>query len=110
MAVNENKMDGLMMAMGHTEKLLGTEYLRVAIRHYEPGMPLTKVLYPKVAAVCGTSASRAERAMRHSIERAWDRADEEIRLAYFGYTINPDTGRPTVGEYVSRMARLCREN
>ena len=35
---------------------------------------VTKVLYPEVARKFGTTASRVERAIRHAIEVAWDRA------------------------------------
>ena len=35
---------------------------------------VTKRLYPEIAKKNGTTASRVERAIRHAIEVAWDRA------------------------------------
>ncbi len=65
---------------------------------------VTKVLYPSVAKKYDTSASRVERAIRHSIEVAWDRGDVEILTKYFGYTVNSLRGKPTNSEFVSMMA------
>lgn len=76
---------------------------------YEPGMKMTKEIYPAVARSKGTTAARAERCMRHSIEAAWERGSMEYQNKWFGYTIDPDRGKPTVGEYVATMARLKRE-
>ena len=41
---------------------------------------VTKVLYPSVAKLYGTTASRVERAIRHAIEVAWDRGDLEVLI------------------------------
>jgi two-component system response regulator (stage 0 sporulation protein A) len=48
--------------------------------------------------------------MRHSIERAWERGSIKAQETYFGYSIDPNTGRPTVSEFVARMAKLCHED
>ncbi len=106
--INEEKMDELLLTLGHDDYNRGTAQLRIAVRLYE-GQPLTKELYPAIAKVAGTTPARIERNIRHSIEKAWDRCPYDERLRFFGNSVNPNTGRPTVGQYVARMARLCRE-
>ena len=59
---------------------------------------------PAVADKYHTKASRVERAIRHSIEVAWDRGDVEVLTSYFGYTVNSLRGKPTNSEFVSLMA------
>jgi two-component system response regulator (stage 0 sporulation protein A) len=109
MMVNEQKMDNVLLLLGHDDFNRGTAYLREAVRLYEPGMALTKELYPAIARVHSTTGARVERCMRHSIDKAWGRGCQEARTRFFGYSYDPDTGRPQVGEYVARLARLCHE-
>ena len=104
------KLDKMLLELGHTENLLGTGYLRTAVDLYTPGTRFTKELYPAIAAAAGTTPDRVERAMRHSIERAWERGSIAAQETYFGYSIDPNTGRPTVSEYIARMAKLCHED
>lgn len=105
-----NKLDQIMMDLGHTDNLRGTGYLREAARIYRPGMSITKELYPAIAAAANSTPERVERAMRHSIETAWQRGSYALQYQYFGYSVDPQKGRPTVSEYVARMARLCNED
>lgn len=107
--INEEKLDRVLLDLGHDDFNRGTAYIRNAARIYEPGMGITKELYPALAKAAGTTPSRVERCMRHSIEKAWLRGTDEARLAWFGGSVNPQTGRPTTGEYVARLAKLCRE-
>lgn len=108
--INEQKMDRLLLELGHDDFNRGTAYLREAVKMYEPGMGITKEVYPTVAKRHGSTASRVERCMRHSIEKAWSRGNQEARMKYFGFSYSPELGRPTVGEYIARVARLCRED
>lgn len=104
-----NKTDRILMELGHPERLAGTEYLRRGLEMYRPGMSMTKELYPAIAKAVGSSPSRVERCMRHSIETAWSRGSMTAQLRFFGYTVDPQKGRPTVGEYVAAMARRVHE-
>ena len=107
--VNEQKLDDILLELGHDDFNRGTAQLRQAVKMYEPGMMMTKELYPALGRAVGSTASRVERNMRHTIERAWSRNDLQARLRYFGATVDPQRGKPTVGEYVARLHRLCRE-
>lgn len=110
MKINEVTLNENMRRLGHMEHLAGTEYLREGVRMYHRGIGMTKELYPGIAKAFDTTPSRVERAMRHSIERAWERGDYDTQLSMFGYTVNPATGQPTVGEWVATMAKLCRDS
>ena len=111
MRIDEEKLDRIMLELGHRENLLGTEYLRECVRQYakSPGR-LNKAIYPVVAEAKGTTAGRLERDMRHSIETAWKVGSTEAQFEYFGWSVDPVKCRPTVGEFIARMARLCRED
>lgn len=105
--INEEKMDEVLLELGHDDFSRGTDYVRQAVKMYEPGMPFTKQLYPALAKANDTTPGAIERSMRHSIEKAWTRGDERAQLRYFGCSVDPDSGKPTVSEYVCRLARIC---
>lgn len=109
MKIDEKKLEAVMLELGHDDLNRGTEYLREAVELYRPGVLLTRELYPALAKAHDSTPGGVERCMRHSIEKAWSRGSEAARLQYFGYSYDPETGRPRVGEYVARIARLCRE-
>lgn len=69
---------------------------------------VTKKLYPEVARRYNTTASRVERAIRHSIEVAWDRGDLDTLNKYFGYTVNVNRGKPTNSEFIAMIADKLR--
>ena len=107
MKINEQKLDEVMLELGHAENIKGTGYIRIGAALYERGMAMTKELYPAIAKAANTTPSRVERAMRHSITSAWDRGSLEAQRKYFGYTVHPNKGAPTVGEYIARIVRVC---
>ena len=110
MRVNEKEVKEAMLSLGHPDHLAGTEYLQIAVGLYERDCSMTKEIYPGIAAAVGSTATRVERCMRHSIETAWIRGSMDAQQRIFGYTVDPKKGRPTVGEYIARMANYCREN
>ena len=97
-----------MLELGHDDFNIGTAYLRDAVKLFEPGRYMTKDIYPTVAWMHGTTPARVERNIRHALDRAWQRAPEITRRRFFGASVGPD-GRPTVGEYTARLARICRQ-
>lgn len=109
--VNYRKMEEMMLKLGHPENLRGTEYIRQGIEMRDAGRAqLTKDIYPAIAKAAGTTASRVERCMRHSIEVAGTRGNPDEWVRVFGWSCDPGRGLPTVGEYLARMARVCRED
>ena len=109
MRINEQKLDEVLLDLGHDDFNWGTAHIREAVKLFEPGMLMTKELYPAIAKAHHGSPARIERRMRHALEKAWSRGSGEARLKYFGFSNSPEPGRPTVGEYVARLARLCRD-
>lgn len=98
--------------IGVPAHIKGYQYLRSAIllTVTEPNTinSVTKVLYPTVAKMYSTTASRVERAIRHAIEVAWSRGDVDVLLSYFGYTIQESKGKPTNSEFIAMIADNLR--
>ncbi|MDR1616309.1 MAG: sporulation transcription factor Spo0A [Syntrophomonadaceae bacterium] len=69
---------------------------------------VTKELYPTIAQKYDTTPSRVERAIRHSIELAWDRGDIDKLNRLFGYTVSVDKGKPTNSEFIAIIADKLR--
>lgn len=94
--------------IGVPAHIKGYQYLRqaiiIAVENMEVINSITKVLYPQVAEIFGTTASRVERAIRHAIEVAWDRGDLETLQKYFGYTVSGSKGKPTNSEFIALIA------
>ena len=109
MMTNKAKLEKIMLQMGYSEHLTGTRLLRQAVAMYQPGMRITKELYPALAAATGGTASRVERALRHATSRTFDFAGVDS-YQFFGNAINPRTGVPTNEQVISRLEYLCRED
>ena len=70
---------------------------------------ITKSLYPKIAFKYSTTPSRVERAIRHAIEVAWGRGQQEAVENIFGYTISASKGKPTNSEFIAMIADKLRQ-
>ena len=94
--------------IGLPAHIKGYKYTREAIMMVidEPDLinTITKQLYPAVAKKYATTASRVERAIRHSIEVACSRGKTETINQLFGYTIASGKGKPTNGEFIAMIA------
>ncbi|MBQ6552367.1 MAG: sporulation transcription factor Spo0A [Clostridia bacterium] len=108
----EAEITELLHTLAVPAHIKGYQYLREAIMLTLRDMDLinsvTKELYPMVAKRFGTTPSRAERAIRHAIEVAWDRGDVEVLNGFFGYTIRSDRGKPTNSEFIALVADRLR--
>ena len=104
------KLDALMLDLGFDDFVRGTQYIRQAVQIWDvlPHCSMTKKVYPEIAAVSDTTASRVERAMRHAIEKASLRGSARVWADAFGCSISVDSGKPTNGQFVARLAMLCR--
>lgn len=98
----------IMRQIGVPAHIKGYQYLRTAIKlsinDDDMLSSVTKLLYPTVAKMYDTTASRVERAIRHAIEVAWDRGDVDVLSSYFGYTIQSQRGKPTNSEFIAMIA------
>ena len=76
---------------------------------HEVGVPAhIKSLYPEIASKYCTTPSRVERAIRHAIEVAWGRGQQEAVENIFGYTISASKGKPTNSEFIAMIADKLR--
>ncbi|MCD8391437.1 MAG: sporulation transcription factor Spo0A [Firmicutes bacterium] len=98
--------------LGVPAHIKGYQYIRTAIMMVVKNMDLlnfiTKQLYPDIAKKYNTTASRVERAIRHSIEVAWSRGKPETMNEIFGYTIHTSKGKPTNSEFIAMVADRIR--
>ena len=76
------------------------------IRDADPTAGITKVLYPTVAKKFSSTPSCVERSMRHAIDIAWNRGDEDVQEKIFCGAFSGSTGRPTNGEFIATIAEL----
>ena len=103
----------LLLELGAPDHLVGHPYVIQAIllviqdRTYIDS--ITFGLYPQLAAIFDTTASRVERAIRHLVEVTWARGDWEVLNRYFGNTISADKGKPTNGEFIARMSNVVKQ-
>lgn len=100
----------LLKKMGVSPALLGykyiTEALKMALEDDTVLYSVTKRLYPTIAKKFNTTTSRTERAIRHSIERAFDNMPTDIQTAVFGNTVSYNKGKATNTEFIATLAEL----
>ncbi len=98
--------------VGVPAHIKGYQYLREAIMMVVNDIDvinqITKSLYPDIALKFKTTPSRVERAIRHAIEVAWGRGQQEIVENIFGYTISAAKGKPTNSEFIAMIADKLR--
>lgn len=98
--------------VGVPAHIKGYQYLReaimMAIKDNDVINQITKQLYPEIARNYKTTPSRVERAIRHAIEVAWGRGQQEAVENIFGYTISAQKGKPTNSEFIAMIADKLR--
>ncbi len=104
----EAKIATIFMSVGIPAHIKGYRYLREAVR-LAVGDPdimnsITKELYPTVAEIHMTSASKVERAIRHAIEVAWNKGKIENLNHLFGIKVYSSEEKPTNGEFIALIA------
>ncbi len=108
----EDQVTQVLHKMGVPAHIKGYTFLRqsIILAINEPSIItlVTKRLYPDIAKLNQTTASRVERAIRHAIEVAWDRGNVDVLDTYFGYTINHMRGKPTNSEFIAMIADKIR--
>ena len=113
---NEENLEALVTNVIHEvgvpAHIKGYQYLREAImmvvNNIDVINQITKQLYPDIASKYGTTPSRVERAIRHAIEVAWGRGQQEVVENIFGYTISAAKGKPTNSEFIAMIADKLR--
>ncbi len=105
--INQDITD-LLDKFGIPANIMGYKYLRKAIflsiKKDELINSITKKLYPQIAKMYETEASRVERAIRHAIKVSWERGNQKLLDNYFGYSISETIGRPTNAQFIAKVA------
>ena len=108
----EALVTNLIHEVGVPAHIKGYQYLREAIMMVVNDIDvinqITKSLYPQIAHKYSTTPSRVERAIRHAIEVAWGRGQQEAVENIFGYTISAAKGKPTNSEFIAMIADKLR--
>jgi len=104
----EEKITNIFLTVGIPAHIKGYQFLREAIKMAveDPHIinSITKKLYPGIARLYDTSASKVERAIRHAIEVAWNRGKIENINDVFGLKVYDTHEKPTNGEFIALVA------
>ena len=110
----EDMVNDVLLDLGLTRTSRGYTMLVYAITyiidHPESEKRMTYDLFKQAGGVFKCSSQVVGKAMTESIERGFDRCDEDTIARYFGNTIHPDKGRPTNKEFILRIADIVRRN
>lgn len=108
----DKEITDLLHEIGVPAHIKGYMYLRESITMVYNNIDIlgsiTKVLYPMVAKKYKTTSSRVERAIRHSIEVAWNRGNVDAISQIFSYTISYNKSKPTNSEFIAMIADKLR--
>lgn len=104
----DEKLANIFISVGIPAHIKGYQFLREAIKLTinNPDIinSITKKLYPSIAGIYDTSASKVERAIRHAIEVAWNRGKIENINDLFGIKVYSSQDKPTNGEFIALVA------
>lgn len=104
----EEKITNIFLTVGIPAHIKGYQFLREAIKMavQDPHIinSITKKLYPGIAELYDTSASKVERAIRHAIEVAWNKGKIENINDVFGLKVYDTHEKPTNGEFIALVA------
>ena len=104
----ENDVTNIIHEIGVPAHIKGYQYLResiiMSVNDIEMLNSITKILYPTIAKKYQTTPSRVERAIRHSIEVAWNRQRVDAINAIFGVRVYIGTDKPTNSEFIALVA------
>lgn len=105
----EQNLSSLLHEIGIPAHIRGYNYIRTGImlsynNQEQYHGQITKALYPEIAKLYLTTASRVERAIRHAIEVAWNRGNIDTIDEIFGYSISASKAKPTNSEFISMIS------
>jgi two-component system response regulator (stage 0 sporulation protein A) len=107
-----DQITNIMHEIGIPAHVKGYTFVREAISMVVNDVELlsavTKELYPLLGEKFNTTGSRVERAIRHSIEVAWNRGQIETINKIFGYSSRNGKGSPTNSEFIAMVADKLR--
>lgn len=111
----KRRIASLLRNLGIPAHVRGYNYLIEAIQILlkKPNLcchSVTKILYPEIAEKFNTSPSKVERCLRWAIELGWNRGNLDLKEEIFGYTVNPEKGKPTNSEFIAGIVEYIKLN
>ena len=104
----DEKISNIFISIGIPASIKGYGYLRegvkMAVENPSIINNITKELYPKIAEKFETTPSKVERAIRHSIEVAFNKGRIDAINAIFGVRVYIGTEKPTNSEFIALLA------
>lgn len=108
----ESKVVHILHELGIPSHIKGFQYLKNSIIMVYKDInyigAITKLIYPEIAEMYGTTVSRVERAIRHAIEVGINRSTPDKISQYFGLTIYYEKDKPTNSEYIATIAECLK--
>ena len=105
----EGEVSVLLSRMGISASIKGYHFIRkaviLAVEDEEVLVGITKGLYPDIAKMYKTSASKVERAIRHAIESAWKKNGPQVYFETAGYL---PSEKPTNGQFIAAISEYFR--
>lgn len=110
-SVNPNRVTKTLLRLGINPAHKGFNYLRdaVIVAYKDPTVfhhGVTKNLYPTIAEMNGTTKTRVARAIRHSIEFAFNNTPIEVFQEYFGNCVSPLSGKLTNSAFIAGIVKF----
>ena len=107
----ESTVTEVMFKLGIPANIKGYHYLRDALMLSATNLEylhgITKLLYPTVATHFGSTPTRVERAIRHSIDVLWAQGNADVIHTYFGQRPTVRS-KPTNSELIAVLADNIR--
>lgn len=107
-----NMVTDIIHEIGVPAHIKGYQYIRssiiMAVNDIDILNSITKQLYPDIAKMYQTTPSRVERAIRHAIEVAWERGNQEMIDELFGYSMGAGRLKPTNSLFIALIADKIR--
>lgn len=105
----EGEISVLLSRMGISASIKGYHYIRkavlMAVEDQDVLVGITKGLYPDIARMYKTTASKVERAIRHAIESAWKKNGPQVYFEVAGYL---PAEKPTNGQFIAALSEYFR--
>lgn len=98
----------ILLALGFQPHKKGFRQIRdsVLMLARDPGLQVTKNVYPDVGKATGANAQAVEKAIRSTITAAWENRDNDIWRLYFTPAPNGQVPKPTNSAFLARIADL----
>lgn len=99
-------VSSILLALNMPTNRKGFRYCREAVlmMAQDPGLQVTKEIYPTIAKRCSTSKLAVEKAIRGAIDSAWEHRTDSLWRQYFPAAPNGQIPRPTNAQFLTRLA------